>query len=158
MMLLPASLSAQSLSPTVLASGGGSGNGGGAQMDYTIGELAVSAFSSSQNLLTQGFHQGVSKSSGIAAYVSNGLDMRLYPNPVSQDVYLEFGKQVTQSFQLTLTDISGQVLGTYENIQPQSLQLMHIPMGQYMPGIYFIRVQSQDGDYAQTIKLIKTTN
>ncbi|MCB0794117.1 MAG: hemagglutinin protein [Flavobacteriales bacterium] len=54
----PAALIAQSLSPTVIASTGGSGTVGGVSVDWTVGEVAVTTLDNGTNRLTQGFHQG----------------------------------------------------------------------------------------------------
>ncbi|QQS30849.1 MAG: hypothetical protein IPM47_07970 [Sphingobacteriales bacterium] len=48
---------AQSLSPQVVASGGGYGTGGGYTLSYTVGEPVIATLSGGSNILTQGFHQ-----------------------------------------------------------------------------------------------------
>ncbi|MCB0810769.1 MAG: hypothetical protein KDB96_15940, partial [Flavobacteriales bacterium] len=55
--LLSAPLSAQSLSPTVIASAGGTGTAGGVTLSWTVGETAVQTLDNGTNILTQGFHQ-----------------------------------------------------------------------------------------------------
>lgn len=49
---------AQSISPSVIASSGGSGTVGGVTVDWTVGEVAVTTLDNGTNILTQGFHQG----------------------------------------------------------------------------------------------------
>ena len=55
--LLSAPLAAQSLSPTVIASAGGTGTAGGVTLSWTVGETAVRTLDNGTNILTQGFHQ-----------------------------------------------------------------------------------------------------
>ena len=55
--LLSGSLCAQSLSPTVIASAGGTGTAGGVTLSWTVGETAVQTLDNGTNILTQGFHQ-----------------------------------------------------------------------------------------------------
>lgn len=54
---IPCLLQAQSLSPTVVASGGGQGTLGGALVEWTVGEPVVTTFAVGGTRLTQGFHQ-----------------------------------------------------------------------------------------------------
>ncbi len=51
------SVFAQSLSPQVVASGGGYATGGGYSLSYTIGEPVTATLTGGSNILTQGFHQ-----------------------------------------------------------------------------------------------------
>lgn len=48
---------AQQLSPSVIASSGGSFQSAAFSLDYTLGETFVTTLSNGQNILTQGFHQ-----------------------------------------------------------------------------------------------------
>ncbi|MFN5619666.1 MAG: hypothetical protein ACK478_00030, partial [Flavobacteriales bacterium] len=50
-------LCAQTLTPRVICSGYGSGQGGGIKLNYTIGETFVTTLRSGNTVLTQGFHQ-----------------------------------------------------------------------------------------------------
>ncbi|QQR87726.1 MAG: hemagglutinin protein [Flavobacteriales bacterium] len=51
-------LSAQSISPSVIGSAGGTGIVGTTTLSWTIGETAVSTLDNGSNILTLGFHQG----------------------------------------------------------------------------------------------------
>jgi hypothetical protein len=66
-------LSAQSLSPTVVASSGGYFEGTGASLSWTLGEIATETFSSGNLILTQGFQQPI----GIALTGIN-VDLLVY--------------------------------------------------------------------------------
>lgn len=57
MLLVSCRADAQSLSSSVIASGGGSASAGNAHMSYTVGETTIHSFASSSNSLTQGFQQ-----------------------------------------------------------------------------------------------------
>ena len=48
---------AQQLSPSVIASAGGSFQSTEFSLDYTLGETFITTLSNGQNILTQGFHQ-----------------------------------------------------------------------------------------------------
>jgi hypothetical protein len=157
-MLFPCALSAQSLSPTVIGSAGSSYSNSIGQIDFTVGEVAITTLSNAQNQLGQGFHQVSFGTSGIAEFLSENLSFRAYPNPASQEVFLEFGANTTGAYKVVVSGISGQVLDKYEPVSPGPLQIIEIPVQTYNAGLYFIRVESRDGKQAQTIKIIKTTN
>ncbi len=48
---------AQTLTPRVICSGYGSGQGGGVKLNYTVGETFITTLRSGNTVLTQGFHQ-----------------------------------------------------------------------------------------------------
>ncbi|MCB0034622.1 MAG: hypothetical protein KDE51_11405, partial [Anaerolineales bacterium] len=52
--LLSGSLCAQSLSPTAIASAGGTRTAGGVTLSWTVGETAVQTLDNGTNILTQG--------------------------------------------------------------------------------------------------------
>lgn len=67
---------AQSISPTVIGSAGGSGSTGGVSIDWTVGETAITTLSNGGNILTQGFHQGdpVKIKANIGAFLQGPFD------------------------------------------------------------------------------------
>ncbi|MEZ4808043.1 MAG: hemagglutinin protein [Flavobacteriales bacterium] len=57
-LLSSALLTAQSITPSVVGSAGGSGTAGATTLSWTVGEMSVSTLNNGNNILTQGFHQG----------------------------------------------------------------------------------------------------
>lgn len=56
-LLASGGLCAQSISPSVIGSAGGSGTVGAVSVDWTVGEVATATLANGPNILTQGFHQ-----------------------------------------------------------------------------------------------------
>ena len=72
----------QSLSPTVIASGGGYFTSAGASLSATIGEAVIFTGSSGAALLTQGFQQPDETAVGVEEFANTGSGA-IYPNPNS---------------------------------------------------------------------------
>ena len=66
MALVSLGISAQSLTPTVIASTGGFSSNANGSLSYTVGEMTmVQTFSANNNILTQGFQQPTNNVTGI---------------------------------------------------------------------------------------------
>lgn len=102
----------QSLSPTVLASAGGYASAGGVSLSYTVGEMAmVETFTSSNTILTQGFHQPEQNITKILeADKTDFGSFAVYPNPATAEVF--FGYEFPQEgrVEVTLYNNLGQVV------------------------------------------------
>lgn len=81
-------ISAQTLSRSVMASGGGSFSGTSLQADWTIGEPVVGLFSGSNLLVCQGFQQGPD-ADATAIEQLTALPFRLWPNPTTGAIKLQ---------------------------------------------------------------------
>jgi len=154
----PALALAQSLSPTVIASAGTSLSATNTSLDFTIGEVAITTLSSSANLLTQGFHQGYTTVTGIDEPIfAEGLGLAVYPNPVSDNLTVSFINPNANPCRLSLCDITGQVIADYGIVRPQSMPALQLPVQGFSPGMYFLRIQSLDGNNAYSLKIIKSS-
>ena len=60
-LLSSALLTAQSITPSVVGSAGGSGTAGATTLSWTVGEMSVSTLNNGSNILTQGYHQPAGK-------------------------------------------------------------------------------------------------
>lgn len=107
-LALPLAAAAQSLSPTVVASAGNHASAGNVQLCYTVGEVAVTTVSGGSSIITQGFHQPIEVTSGIAEGEIPG-NIKVFPNPASHEVFVE---TELQSEQLTaaITDLQGRIV------------------------------------------------
>ena len=85
-LLASAALTAQSLTPTVIATAGFGYSSPELQVDMTIGETFITTLQTQDNILTQGFHQPEASTilsvddKEVAAVVS------IFPNPATHDV------------------------------------------------------------------------
>ena len=111
-LLFATLLSAQSLSPTVIASGGTYSSAGGNSLSYTVGEMSAVSTLTNGSILTQGFQQPNDILLGLLD-IEKEADgaFSIYPNPAKETVW--FGYEFSQSgkAEITLYNIAGQKLG-----------------------------------------------
>ena len=152
--LIPFGLRAQSLSPMVISSGGGSATTSAVSLDYNLGEVAVTTLSSSNNILTQGFEQPSSGTSSIVSTQTRETGINAWPNPASYILYVKADNISAGPAFVQLIDIQGRSLNEFSNVSLSGRPLA-IPMQDLQPGMYMLRViNSQDGTI-ETLKIIK---
>ncbi|MCO6487340.1 MAG: hypothetical protein J5I98_02930 [Phaeodactylibacter sp.] len=104
--LLFAQVQAQlQLTPTVLASAGGSSEAGGLKLEWTLGETRVEANASSGLKLGEGFHQGY-RDVFVSVYEAPELDfdIQAFPNPAGQRLFLHADSPEPLTFELISLD------------------------------------------------------
>jgi hypothetical protein len=135
----------------VISSNGGSYKGAVVQLDWTIGEPVIATLTSGTNVLTQGFHQSNLTVTALDQLANSTITLKVYPNPVSEQLLLETVKGEKQRFSLKLFDITGKLL--YQQAVIQSVETINMQV--YVPGNYLLRVCSEDETPIQTFKIIK---
>ena len=118
-------LSAQSLSPQVIASTGGYtyNSTNGTSLSYTVGEMTmVQTFSANGNILTQGFQQPTNDTiTGLIDITQDDFgSFVVYPNPAVDNTWLGFQMPEPGRVTIALYDMLGQTVsdvyaGNYEN-------------------------------------------
>jgi hypothetical protein len=95
----------QVTSPSLVSSSGDSYSNSNVNMDFSIGEVVIETHQNNE-ILTQGFHQGVLK---IQTGVSE-LDFvtKVYPNPTTNIVIVELEKDI--SGEILIYDINGKLM------------------------------------------------
>ena len=95
----------QVTSPSLVSSSGDSYSNSNLNMDFSIGEVVIETHQNNE-ILTQGFHQGVLK---IQTGVSE-LDFatKVYPNPTTNIVIVELEKDI--SGEILIYDINGKLM------------------------------------------------
>tara|TARA_B110000263_G_C14814808_1_gene288072 strand:+ start:34 stop:498 length:465 start_codon:yes stop_codon:yes gene_type:complete len=95
----------QVTSPSLISSSGDSYSNSNLNMDFSIGEVVIETHQNNE-ILTQGFHQGVLK---IQTGVSE-LDFvtKVYPNPTTNIVIVELEKDI--SGEILIYDINGKLM------------------------------------------------
>lgn len=73
--------------------------------------------------------------------------MKIYPNPASNYITVEWPSTWVGSAQLELTELSGRVISRIHSSQ----ELEHIDVQDLAPGYYLIRVNSPQGQGASRI-------
>jgi len=149
------SLRAQSLSPEVISSAGDVLTSSGGSVSYTIGEPVSETFSATPNILTQGFQQPWTVSlAGIPEQDElNGI--YAYPNPVKDDLLIDFTAVKNGSYILKITDVAGKELENKKLETGAGAFIQRVSLSAYENGIYFIGIISADKAYVKTFKIVK---
>lgn len=80
-------------------------------------------------------------------------ELKVYPNPVSSNLFVQFTKNTAGNYTLELYSVKGELVKT-ECLEPGS-NLHQIDTGSLQCGIYILRLVSDSGKYAEEIIVIK---
>ena len=132
---------AQRLSPEIVSSVGATYQGASMQIDWTLGELAVTTLQNSTQQVTQGFHQPVYSVTSIHELTVEAGQIKVYPNPASDFVNIEIEPEYLGKTELTLYSMQGQRLYRQSiNQITERMSIRHLP-----PGTYILMVKHADG-------------
>jgi hypothetical protein len=145
---------AQSLSPTVVSSAGGSDQTNNVRLDWTLGELAVETTSTLDKIYTQGFQQPLLitkvKSSNQPM---TGYSVSVYPNPVRSILTINIQSIIDSKVYLKITDLKGQVV--YNNNTYSKGSSVNVNMRSLASGVYLLTVTHSSGVTIGTYKIVK---
>jgi hypothetical protein len=139
---------AQTNTLQVVGSAGNTVTSGNTQLTWTIGEPIVNTATSTNNILTQGFNQGVLLITAIDDLKNTTVTIQ--PNPTSDFAIIKLDDQNLSNAQYTLTDINGKVIqqNKIENKQTS------VSFQDLANATYFIQVVTNN-QKAKTFKVIK---
>lgn len=139
-----AGVSAQSVTPEVIATSGGYFTSVNAQLSWTLGEPVVDTWSNVSNTLTQGFQQNSYYLSGIEE-LSTNLLVTAYPNPSVGMVNIRINGAAHDYIQAILINASGATIGqlTLTGINQCSFDLAPYASGAYTISILDNKQQKQ---------------
>lgn len=134
-------LQAQTLSPTVISSSGGYYSAGGASLSFTVAEMTmVQTFSSTGNILTQGFQQPEDYGVGITETPVLSGDVLIYPNPSSGNFVLSFNSFENSETTINMYNLVGQVVMTKSVSQVKGLNTVNFDIRDFSQGIYMLEL------------------
>ena len=144
----------QTLSPVVIATAGNYSGGESLSLSWTMGETAVTTLENGDFLLTQGFQQPWKLATGIAVPQA-AWENRVWPNPVTTRVHIEFNMEKAGMYILTLTDLTGRrtVIATTRMIFPG--EQITLDMSRCTPGMYLLRITTEEKKSFRIYKLIR---
>ena len=146
--------SAQNLSNQVIVALGQVVSKEGIFYSHTIGETASELFSSHSYDLTQGFQQPLIKF--LPGTKPTGSGVKVYPNPVIDNISVEFYGENTGTFNITIINIGGTIVFSDRvSFMDGYWQIINIPVSSFSRGLYFVRVLSDDGIVSRTFKIDK---
>ena len=141
--LVSTAISAQlSLSPSVIASGGGYREAGNISISWTLGEVAVNTLTGNGIMLTQGFQQPFDIGVGYRPDQVN-WQISVYPNPVKDELRIRFDVEKTGDFLLEVHDVTGRLISQKKHsVSPGDIILLNTST--YKSGVYFLKVLTPD--------------
>ena len=119
------------------------------------GSWAIYRFRETQDLMINATIEPYSIPSSVETLNSNKMNLKLYPNPASDEMNIQFDLPTDENeFEIYLTDVSGRQLLNkhFENQNPGMHQLQY-NLSNLSAGYYFLTLKSPGGSQIQ--KLIK---
>lgn len=142
---------AQTLSPEVISSAGGKMQNSSLTLDWTLGETAVSKWSSPTGFTTEGFHQPILQVTLLPAYSSPKVSIA--PNPVQSILNVQVMEASQKALFVQLVDVQGRILVQRTQLGSGNTELN---MSDLPSGIYFLQVLQQNGKTLEAFKVVKT--
>ena len=144
------SLHAQTLSPSVVSSSGGQGQGEGLSIAWTLGEIITETFQNDELILTQGFHQTDLVITSIDELPGLDFEISAYPNPASHHVNIGLKDGEYENLRYRLVDFQGREItnGDLEGT------LTTVSFSGFRSGVYFLLI-SRGGQEIKSFKIVK---
>ncbi len=153
-------LHAQSLTPSMLSSGGGIATGEYTMLEWTLGEMAVQSINDTDMLFTEGFHQPTLKvevveSAPFAQEIEEAAAYQVFiqPNPVASVLHIRVEGASEEIVKVELLDASGRRLRRETMLLPE--KQLQMQLEDLASGIYFLQIRKQNGSYIKTYKVSK---
>jgi hypothetical protein len=146
----------QTLTPSVVSTGGSNISSPNLLYSFTIGQIAVPSFSNG-NILTQGFQQPVIiKAEDFKNKEKESLQICVNPNPVKDFINLTItSKEEISDIQLSVYDILGKKYKVdFEIYFSDNFSQISIPVENFKPGQYLIST-TINNQYSKSIKILK---
>jgi hypothetical protein len=140
------------LKQEVISSAGGYNVNGGLSVSWTLGETIIPTFRSQDGTmtLTHGFQQKMIVTS-VEENLDLQVDIKIYPNPASDIVNIQFGTPVDGEVVLSLLDSQGKLVK--RDIIESAVVEKQINLQDFPPGIYFIKLTK--GKLVNVYKVVK---
>lgn len=149
---------AQSVGPTTLNSAGGSVTVAAQTFEWSIGEMTlVNTATASNIVVTQGVLQPIQPATGISMRNTVADNMKVYPVPAQDVVYLQPAFNAGGMLRYSLMDASGKSIKDvrvqlHSGKELQQVDLSALPAGNYMLNLHFA---DTNAPYANTYKIQK---
>ena len=118
------------------------------QLNWSIGETLTETYQNGTNVLSQGFHQNTY--SVVSVENNSNIDLRVYPNPTTDLIMVDFNQCENASYVLIIIDLNGKVLHSKKLNGNKVL----LNFATYVSGTYLLLVKQQD-KLIKSFKIIK---
>ncbi len=144
----------QTVAPTIVSGNGGYSQSPQGSLAWTIGEPISETYTSSTNITTMGFHQP--EELALTTLIKEQGDEKailVYPNPVQNELTVNFGTVQQGNYLLELVDGLGKLLlATEVPVTEQSKRII-LSLNTISIGVYYLKI-SRDA-FSKTIKINK---
>lgn len=147
----------QTLDRFVIGVAGGTSSSGNTQLEYTVGEVAITTLETGTFILNQGFHQSNPPfNTSVEDVIPISLSYKLYPNPTQGNIRLELEAAKMVDIKIRVYDAQGRITSvTEQRFSRQKIINTELDLSQQAAGLYFIRIISPDGAVARSFKVEK---
>ncbi len=149
------SATAQTASPDVIASAGDYYASASGSVSWTIGEPVSDTYYSSSNILTKGFHQPLSVSLASIEDNNSSEEFYAYPNPVIDQLMLDFSKLSLGEYNIQIFDATGQVVRKLNVDHTVASQQTVVNMSDESAGMYLIKIAKVSSQKQIVFRMIK---
>lgn len=136
----------------VISSAGGYSVATGISISWTLGETIIPNFTSPDGTisLAHGFQQKLIITK-VEELIENQVSVKVYPNPASEFVKIEFEQPVDSEIRMSIVDYRGKVVLT--DIVGPGTYYFEVNLQNLSSGIYFLRLQK--GKFVNVYRVVK---
>lgn len=138
----------------VVASAGEYSTSPAVELSWTVGDLAVATLQGGSLIVTQGFQQADENMVGIAEPTFPG-DIKVYPNPVADQLYFEISSDTPMDLRGDLYDLTGRRVMDIPSFRVNTayngqIDLSHLPAGKWL-----LRFTDETKGFSETFSVTK---
>ena len=143
---------AQSVNPDVIGTAGDFFTSAGGQVQWTIGEVMIETYASSNNFVTQGFHQPDYGVLTAVTVIHHSTTILLYPIPATDQVSVSFGN-ASGNYSVELFDLLGKSISTTTISMAQN-NTGTFSVKELANGTYFAKITEGTKGTSESFKII----
>jgi len=130
---------------------GGVDKGSGGTVSFSVGQMVYTTDSKEAGSVVQGIQRPYKITTTDIKKLDNTISFKAYPNPSSDDLFLEMNAFRNEKLNYQLYDMQGKLIIT----NPIEVSKTQINMRDLAVGSYFIHIYDSKNQAIQTIQIIK---
>ncbi len=141
--------------PQAITTSGATMNQSNAKLSFTVGEIVVKTVSSGSNNIGQGFINSSTSNTvtAIKEPTSTSLQMKVYPNPASDLVYVDISDSKVLTIQVSVYDITGKQISN--DIYVAGNNHIGVNTQGWQKGEYMITISDTRGEQLGSYKIVR---
>ena len=134
-----------------LNTSGGVDRGNGGTVSFSVGQMVYTTDSKEAGAVVQGIQRPYKITTTDIKKLDNTLSFKAYPNPSSDDLFLEMNEYRNEKLNYQLYDVQGKLVMT----NPIEIPKTQINMRALAMGSYVIHIYDSKNQAIQSIQIIK---